>query len=201
VILADVNGKAGGLLCHAGSSIEQRQNKRGRRVMRGWGVMVLAVLPTAVVAAEPGVPPGVAQIAGCWRGEGAVEDKPVTMAIVARPAALGALLVVEADSQATADPADRYAAHLVFAGDGKPGTGVTGFWADSFGGGYTAEGRGKAGPDGFDITYAYPDGAFINEWRVLANRLQWRIIARGGKGSVSVFASYVLTRTACPAAP
>jgi hypothetical protein len=165
--------------------------------MRGWFAMVLAVLPAAVAAAEP--PAGVALISGCWRGEGTVEGKPVTMAVVARPAALGALLVVEAESEAVADSSDRYAAHLVFAGDGKPGSGVTGFWADSFGGGFTAQGFGKSGPDGFDITYAYPDGAFINEWRVLANRLQWRIIARGSKGSVSLFASYGLTKTACPA--
>ena len=144
------------------------------------------------------MPAGVALISGCWRGDGTVEGKPVTMTIAARPAALEALLVVEAESEAVADPSDRYAAHLVFAGDGKPGGGVTGFWADSFGGGFTAEGRGKAGPDGFDITYDYPDGAFINEWRVLANRLQWRIIARGSKGSVSVFASYVLTQSRLP---
>jgi hypothetical protein len=163
-------------------------------------MMALALLPAAGAAAEPGVPAGVALISGCWRGDGTVEGKPVTMAIAARPAALEALLVVEAESAAVADSSDRYAAHLVFAGDGKAGSGVTGFWADSFGGGYTAQGVGKSGPDGFDITYAYPDGAFINEWRVLANRLQWRIIARGSKGSVSVFASYVLTKTACPAA-
>jgi hypothetical protein len=169
--------------------------------MRGWVMMALALLPTAVAAAEPGVPAGVALITGCWRGEGAVEGKPVTMAVAARPAALDALLVVEADSAAVADASDRYAAHLVLAGDGKPGGGVTGFWADSFGGGYTAEGRGKAGPDGFDITYSYPDGAYVNEWRVLANRLLWRIIARGSKGSVSVFAAYSLTKTPCPAAP
>lgn len=178
--------------------LSNRARTSGVNDMRGWVAMALAVLPAPVAAAEP--PAGAALISGCWRGDGTVEGKPVTMAVVARPAALGALLVVEAESEAVADSSDRYAAHLVLAGDGKPGGGVTGFWADSFGGGYTAEGRGKAGPDGFDITYNYPDGAFINEWRVLANRLQWRIIARGSKGSVSVFASYVLTKTACPPA-
>ena len=167
--------------------------------MRIWLTAVITVLPAMAAAAEPSLPAGLTAISGCWRGEGEVEGKPVTMTMVARPAALDALLVVEADSAAVADASDRHAAHLVFAGDGKPGQGVTGFWADSFGGGYTAEGRGKAGPDGFDITYAYPDAAFINEWRVAAGRLQWRIIARGSKGSVSLFAAYTLAKVPCPA--
>ena len=166
--------------------------------MRIWLAAMMATLPSMAAAAEPPLPPGLLLLSGCWRGAGEVEGKPVTMVMSARPAALEALLVVEADSVAVDDAGDRHAVHLVFAGDGKPGQGVTGFWADSFGGGYTAAGRGKAGVDGFDITYAYPDAAFINEWRVGANRLEWRIFARGSQGSVSVFARYALTKAPCP---
>ena len=167
--------------------------------MRIWLAMMVAALPAGVAAAEPPLPQGLMLLKGCWRGAGEVEGKPVTMTMAAQPAALDALLLVDADSAAVDDAGDRHVAHLVFAGDGKPGQGVTGFWADSFGGGYTATGRGKAGPDGFDITYAYPDAAYINEWRVAANRLEWRIFARGSQGSVSIFARYALTKTPCPA--
>jgi hypothetical protein len=64
-------------------------------------------------APPPQVPAQVTALAGCWRGTGEVMGKPVTLSLSAKPIALGAMFLIEAESQAKADPADRYAAHLV----------------------------------------------------------------------------------------
>lgn len=165
--------------------------------------VLATVLASAAQAQEPGaapVPSAVAALEGCWRGEGAVMGKPVVVALNARPIALGALFLVEADSRATDDPADRYAAHLIFGGRaaGGPG-GVSGFFADSFGGGYAATGSGSADADGFQIAYAYPDATFVNRWTVGPSAATWTIVARDETGADTPFATYALTRTPCAA--
>ncbi len=102
---------------------------------------------------------------------------------------------------AAADTTDRYSAHLIFGGASKrAGTSsdqVVGFWADSFGGGFSALGRGESIPGGFDITYQYADDAFVNRWRLAGGQLSWVIVARDAKGVDGPFASYSLVRTAC----
>lgn len=132
-------------------------------------------------------------------------DNPVTITVVAKPIAESALLALDAQSHAVADPADRYAAHLIFGGTGKKADtddgAISGFWSDSFGGAYTAAGQGKATADGFVITYPYPDNAFVNRWRVAADRIAWQIVAVDAKGAEKPFASYTLRKTACSAAP
>jgi hypothetical protein len=148
------------------------------------------------------IPAPVKALEGCWRGGGDVMGKPVDMVLTVKPAALGTAITVDADSHAKADPADRYAAHLVLAGRGPapkdgPATGISGFWADSFGGDFTAVGQGAAVPGGFDITYPYPDAAFVNRWRLDGGKLSWTIVAQSG-GKDAPFAAYALTRAACP---
>lgn len=180
--------------------------------MRGWAVG-LALIGTASVAMggvaraeDPPpapIPSPVKALEGCWRGSGDVMGKPVEITLAVKPAALGTAQTVDADSHAKADPTDRYAAHLVLAGRGAapkdgPATGVSGFWADSFGGDFTAVGKGEAVPGGFDITYPYPDAAFVNRWRLDGGKLSWSIVARAG-GKDAPFAAYALTRAACPA--
>ncbi len=160
-------------------------------------------LASAAKAQEPGaapLPAAVAALEGCWRGAGSVMGKPVAVTLDARPVALGALFVVEADSHAVDDPADRYAAHLIFGGRaaGGPG-GVSGFFADSFGGDYTATGAGSADANGFEIAYAYPDATFVNRWTVGPSAAAWTIVARDGTGAETPFATYDLTRAACAA--
>ncbi len=59
------------------------------------------------------LPAQVKALEGCWQGTGEVMGKPVTLALSAKPIALGAMFLIETESQAKADPADRYAAHLV----------------------------------------------------------------------------------------
>jgi hypothetical protein len=143
-------------------------------------------------------------LVGCWEGEGQVMDKPVTITAVAKPIAEGALLAFDAQSRAVSDTADRYAAHLIFGGTGKKvdtaDGAISGFWSDSFGGAYTATGQGKATADGFVITYPYPDNAFVNRWRVAADRIAWQIVAVDAKGVEQPFASYILNRKVCPPA-
>jgi len=152
------------------------------------------------------VPAEVKALEGCWRGAGEVMGKPVEITLSAKPAALGTVLTVDADSHAKADPKDRYAAHLVLAGRGAPpkdgaaqkdlATGVSGFWSDSFGGYFTAIGKGEVQPGGFDIAYAYPDASFVNRWRREGQGLTWTIVARSGEKE-NAFARYALTRAAC----
>ncbi len=72
----------------------------------------LAVSLPVHAADAPLLPAALRAIQGCWTGEGRVMGKPVTMAIRARLAALDALMIVDAESQAIGDPADLYAAHL-----------------------------------------------------------------------------------------
>ncbi|QDK33710.1 hypothetical protein DM450_13185 [Sphingomonas sp. IC081] len=153
---------------------------------------------SAAQAAEPGaapLPAGVSALAGCWTGKGEVMGKAVSIALTARPVALGALFTVDADSTALADPADRYAAHLTFGG-AKADT-ITGYWADSFGGDYTATGHGSPRPGGFDMTYDYGADAFVNRWRIEGERLHWQIVAQSKDGAEKPFANYALQRTAC----
>jgi hypothetical protein len=151
-------------------------------------------------APTPQVPPQLQALAGCWRGTGEVMGKPVTLSLTAKPVALGAMFLIEAESQAKADPADRYAAHLVIGAhapkDGLPAT-LTGFWADSFGGDYTATGAGAVRKDGFEITYPYPPSSFVNRWTQAGDQLAWRITAREGDKD-QVFAHYEATRVTCP---
>ncbi|MEW9856537.1 hypothetical protein [Novosphingobium sp. M1R2S20] len=155
-------------------------------------------------AAEPGtapVPTGVGAIAGCWEGRGEVMGKPVTMAAVAKLILHDAMLSLDAESNAIADPSDKYAAHLVFGGASKqPDSAVdsvTGFWADSFGGAFTASGRGESFNSGFDITYDYPEADFVNRWRRTGDRLEWQIVMTDGASAERPFARYLLNKVAC----
>lgn len=132
-------------------------------------------------------------------------DKPVTVEIAARPIAEGALLALDAQSRAVADGGDRYAAHLIFGGTGKKADtddgAIAGFWSDSFGGAYTAMGRGQATAEGFVMTYPYPDNAFVNRWRVAGDAIAWQIVAVDAKGAEQPFASYALRKAACRSEP
>ncbi len=173
--------------------------------MRVLGVSVLLLFAAGVARADDPppapVPAEVRALEGCWRGAGDVMGKAVEITLAARPVALGTMLTVDADSHAAADPKDRYAAHLVLGGKGaapKDGAamGISGFWSDSFGGDFTAVGKGEAQPGGFDIAYAYPDASFVNRWRRDGDRLTWTIVARTG-AKEAPFAHYDLTRSAC----
>jgi hypothetical protein len=168
----------------------------------------MLALPTVARAAEPGatrIPQAVVAVSGCWGGRGEVMGKPVTVTIDAKPIVQNAMMVLDAESIAIADRNDRYSAHLLFGGagdrSGSPTGGIVGFWADSFGGAFTATGRGESRPDGFDVTYQYPDDAFVNNWRLTGDRLSWQIVARDAKGIEKPFASYLLRKMACPASP
>lgn len=173
--------------------------------MRVLGASVLLLAMAGVARAEDPppapVPAEVRALEGCWRGAGDVMGKAVEITLAARPAALGTVLTVDADSVAKTDAKDRYAAHLVLAGRGAPpedgaATGVSGFWSDSFGGDFTATGKGEVAPGGFDIAYAYPDAVFVNRWRRDGDRLTWTIVARSGDKE-NAFARYELKREAC----
>ncbi len=167
------------------------------------GVAVLALCASGALAAEPGVPPvpaAVALLQGCWAGEGQVMGKPVDIAVQAGPVALDAMFLVEARSYAKAEAEDKYAAHLLFGGaaQGAPDP-IVGYWADSFGGAYTATGAGRPQAGGFDMSYRYPDAEFVNRWRVTGDRLSWTIAARDQAGKEQAFAAYTLARAACSA--
>lgn len=164
----------------------------------------LAVALPAQAAEAPLMPASLQAIDGCWTGEGRVMGKPVTMAIRARRVALDALMIVDAQSRAIDDPADRYAAHLTLGASSSGGKRaqalLAGYWADSFGGGYAAAGRGVVRGDGFDIAYAYPDATFVNRWRLQEQTLRWAIAARSSDGAEKPFADYLVRKIACPKA-
>jgi hypothetical protein len=146
------------------------------------------------------VPDQLKALAGCWAGTGEVMGKPVTLSLAAKPIALGAMFLIEAESQAKADPADRYAAHLVIGARAPKGAfpaTLSSFWADSFGGDYTATGVGAVREDGFEIAYPYPPSSFLNRWTLKGDQLDWRITAREGDKE-QAFAHYETTRIACP---
>ena len=128
--------------------------------------------------------------------------KSVSISLTAKPITQGALFLVEVDSHALADPEDRYAAHLIFGGktaraESTGAMNISSFYADSFGGDFTAVGAGSAHPGGFEVAYAYPDASFINRWTVAATALSWTIIAKDSAGSEEPFAAYELGRTEC----
>lgn len=174
------------------------------------GAVLLSGAPAS--AAEPGtapVPEAVRALAGCWSGTGRVLGKNVTIRLAGHAILLDALFAVEVDSRATDDATDRYAAHLLFgAGEPAPDAAppadptaepLSGFWADSFGGRFTATGAGHSRADGFDIVYRYPDARYINRWRRNGPDLRWDIAAQDATGQEKPFARYTLAKTPCPA--
>jgi hypothetical protein len=83
---------------------------------------LFAGMTPSAYAQEPGavpVPQEVSALAGCWQGTGSVMGKPVSISLAAKPITEGALFLVEADSHAVTDPADRYAAHLIFGAESR----------------------------------------------------------------------------------
>ena len=165
------------------------------------GLLSLAAGPAlAQDAPPPQLPAQVTALTGCWRGTGEVMGKPVTITLTAKPITLDALFLIETESQAKADPADRYAAHLVIGAKAPKGAFpamLTGYWADSFGGDYTATGAGAVRENGFELSYSYPPSSFLNRWTLAGDRLDWRITARDG-AKEQAFAHYEATRVACP---
>ncbi|WP_333573659.1 hypothetical protein [Sphingomonas sp.] len=160
-----------------------------------WGAaLALLMLPAAQDA--PKAPAAVAALGGCWRGEGAVMGKPVTLALTIYPIVEGAMFAIDAESVAKGDPKDRYAAHLLF-GDGGEGGAILGYWADSFGAAYASSGKGAATADGFAITYPYPDADFLNQWHRETGMLAWQITARDKAGKETLFARYTLRAAPC----
>lgn len=148
------------------------------------------------------LPAQVKALEGCWRGAGEVMGKPVTLDLSAKPAALDAMFVIEARSQAKADPKDLYAAHLVIGAKAPKGAFpamLTGYWADSFGGDFTTTGAGAVREDGFELSYSYPPSSFLNRWTLKGDKLAWTITARDGD-KTQAFASYEATRITCPTA-
>ena len=168
------------------------------------GVALLGMTGTARAEDPPPapIPVAVKALEGCWRGAGEVMGKPVDITLAVKPAGLGTLVTVDADSRAKADPADRYAAHLTLAGRGPapkdgPATGVSGFGPTASAATSPPSARARRSPGGFDITYPYPDAAFVNRWRLDGGKLSWSIVARAGDKDAP-FAAYVMTRLACP---
>jgi len=158
----------------------------------------------AHAAEDPPPTPPPAQVkalAGCWKGEGTVMGKPVTIALKAAPVVGGAMMLVQADSAAKADPADAYAAHLLFGG-GRTRAGeaaaIVGLWADSFGGDGASMGAGKVTADGFEVAYPYGEAAFVNRWVHAGEHLGWSIVMRGAGGKEQGFAAYELNAVECP---
>ncbi len=175
-----------------------------------YGKLVLATLMLAVPATSSGadrtgasLPASVAALSGCWQGRGEVNGKPVAIFVAAYPIVQNAMLAIEAASSAIADPDDQYAAHLVLGGairsTGAGGDRIVGYWADSFGGAFAAAGQGESRTGGFDITYRYPDGDFVNHWRISGATVRWQIIRRDATGIEKAFADYRLQKATCRA--
>jgi hypothetical protein len=175
---------------------------RGLSVFAGLAVLASPGAAHAAEPAPPAIPTAISPLQGCWEGTGEVMKTPVTIALVGKSVALGAILTVDAESHTIADPADRYSAHLVLGGAMVlPGSApdLVGYWADSFGGAMTASGSGSSRPDGFDMSYQYEDGAFLNRWRFDGDKLTWQIVSQDPKKGEEAFASYTLTRAKCRA--
>jgi hypothetical protein len=110
---------------------------------------------------------------------------------------LNSLFAIDADSHATAHASDQYQAHLLFGGNGHSRNALWGFWSDSFGADFTAQGDGAASADGFDLSYHYPGTAYINRWRVQGDRLNWFIVSKAQDAKEKPFATYELKRVRC----
>lgn len=159
------------------------------------GAMVFAVQEAGTAP----VPTALAGFEGCWAGTGHVMGKPVVTTLNVKPIALGALKVFDASSTAVEDASDRYEAHIIVGGTATREGRVKSYFADSFGGDYTAIGEGQVSADGFEVAYRYPTALFVNRWTAAPSKIEWTIVARDGEGKETVFAAYDLARRACPA--
>lgn len=127
--------------------------------------------------------------------------KAVRINVRAYPIALGAMFALDADSVASADASDAYAAHIVFGGRSAGGAyGISSFFADSFGGDMTSLGLGQASGAGFKVSYPYGANQFVNQWSTEADELSWQIVVQDQDGQGPVFASYRLQRRPCEGA-
>lgn len=160
---------------------------------------LLAILNPAKAgeAHAPPLPGIFDSLEGCWQGNGNVSGKPVGIALHIEPMLLGAMFAVDVDSSAIAKSSDRYQAHLLFGSKGSDKNALWGFWSDSFGADFTANGDGRASVDGFEVAYHYPDVAYVNRWRVRNGHLNWSIVSKSADAKEKPFAAYELRRTKC----
>jgi len=157
---------------------------------------MIAFLLAAAVAAAPAGDPALRDLAGlegCWSAAGEVRGKVTRNRLRGAWRLNGKYMMI---SLTSTDDKDPYQADVPIGGGDKPGD-LSSFWMDSTGGAYSTGGKGRLEPDGFTITYHYPDGDYVNVWRHAGKGWTWTIteVKPGQPGKA--FARYDLQSSGC----
>jgi len=154
--------------------------------------MIPLLLAAAVAVYDPSLK-DLAGLEGCWSVPGEVRGKATTGRVRGAWRLNGKYMVIQLNSS---DGKEAYAADVPIGGGEKAGD-LSSFWMDSTGGAYSTGGKGRLEPDGFTITYHYPDGDYVNVWRHAGKGWTWTIteVKPGQPGQL--FAHYDLLPSGC----
>jgi hypothetical protein len=157
--------------------------------------MFVVLLAATVAATPPGDPAlrDLAGLEGCWTTPGEVRGKATRNRVRGAWRMNGKYMVIQLTASDDKDP---YAAEIPIGGGEKAGE-LTSFWMDSTGGAYSTSGKGRLEPDGFIITYHYPDGDYVNVWRHANQGWRWTITELKPGQPAREFAHYDLQPSGC----
>lgn len=157
---------------------------------------MLSMLVAAAVAAPVPKTPGLAAVdglTGCWKVSGQVRGKDATS--VARGEwHLGGRYFTLHLRQVTTRP---YEAAITYGAGAKPDE-IGSFWMDTFGGLYEPSlGLGKLSPEGFTLSYRFPDALYVNRFERRGRGWHWTIAEQAAGKPDKGFAEYSLAPASC----
>ena len=152
--------------------------------------------PAAAIAAPVPKTPGLAAVdglTGCWKVSGQVRGKDAT-SIARGEWHLGGRYFTLHLRQVTTRP---YEAAITYGAGAKPDE-IGSFWMDTFGGLYEPSlGLGKLTPEGFTLSYRFPDALYVNRFERRGGGWRWTIVEQAAGKTDKGFAEYSLARASC----
>jgi len=157
---------------------------------------MLHVIIAAALVGEVPKSPGLAALnglAGCWKVLGQVRGKDAT-SIARGEWHLGGRYFVLHLRATTSRP---YEAAITY-GAGERPEAIGSFWMDTFGGLYEPSlGLGGITPDGFTLSYRFPDAIYLNRFERQGANWHWTIVEQAAGKPDKLFADYRLRATSC----
>jgi hypothetical protein len=157
---------------------------------------MIGIIMAAAVAATPPGDPGLRDLSGlegCWSAPGEVRGKATRNRVRGAWRLNGKYMTIQL---ASTDDKDSYAADIPIGAGEKAGELIS-YWMDSTGAAFSTSGKGQLEPDGFTVTYHYPDGDYVNVWRRAGKGWRWTITEVAPGKPAREFAHYDLAPSGC----